>query len=83
MSEHERRFILDRKDNETKPYVDDSAYMFDTMWAAAKALNRTATRLKEGSLNLTDFSYDDEYNISDVIYEEALNVKFFGLTVSL
>ena len=83
VSEHERRFILNRKDNKTEPYVNDSAYMFDAMWAAAKALNRTATRLKERSLSLTDFSYNDEHNISGVIYEEALKVKFFGLTVSL
>ena len=75
--------MIDRKDNNTEPYVNDSAYMFDTMWAAAKALNSTATRLKERNLTLMDFSYDDEYNISDIIYEEALKVKFFGLTVSL
>ena len=84
MSEHEQRFsMIDRKDNNIEPYVNDSAYMFDAMWAAAKALNSTATRLKERNLNLMDFSYDDEYNISDIIYEEALKVKFFGLTVSL
>ena len=75
--------MIDRKDNNTEPYVNDSAYMFDTMWAAAKALNSTATRLKERNLTLMDFSYDDKYNISDIIYEEALKVKFFGLTVSL
>ena len=75
--------MIDRKDNNTEPYVNDSAYMFDTMWAAAKALNSTATRLKERNLTLMDFSYDDEYNISDIIYKEALKVKFFGLTVSL
>ena len=75
--------MIDRKDNNTEPYVNDSAYMFDTMWAAAKALNSTAMRLKERNLTLMDFSYDDKYNISDIIYEEALKVKFFGLTVSL
>ena len=74
--------MIDRKDNNTEPYVNDSAYMFDTMWAAAKALNSTATRLKERNLTLMNFSYDDEYNISDIIYEEALKVEFFGLTVS-
>ena len=56
--------------------------MFDAMWTAALALNRTATRLKKDSLTLGDFSYDDKHNISGMIYEEALKVKFFGLTVS-
>ena len=68
--------------NNTDPLVNDSAYMFDAMWTAALALNRTATRLKERNLSLMNFSYDDEYNISSVIYEESLNVEFFGLTVS-
>ena len=66
----------------TTPLVHNSAYMFDAMWTAAIALNRTATRLKERNLTLMNFSYDDEYNISDIIYEEALKVEFFGLTVS-
>ena len=52
------------------------------MWTAALALNQTETQLKERNLTLKDFSYDDKYNISDIIYEEALKVKFFGLTVS-
>ena len=56
--------------------------MFDTMWTAALALNRTATRLKKDNLTLMNFSYDDEHNISSIIYEEALQVEFFGLTVS-
>ena len=33
-------------------------------------------------LTLLNFTYDDEYNISGMIYEEALKVSFFGLTVS-
>ena len=56
--------------------------MFDAIWTAALALNRTATRLKEDNLTLRDFSYDDKHNISGMIYEEALKVKFFGLNVS-
>ena len=35
------------------------------------------------NLSLKNFSYDDPYHISDIIYEEALNVTFFGLTVSV
>ena len=57
--------------------------MFDALWTAALALNRTETRLNERNLTLTDFTYDDEYNISNIIYEEALRVNFFGLTVSM
>ena len=33
-------------------------------------------------MTLTDFDYDDVHNISGMIYEEAINVHFFGLTVS-
>ena len=83
VSEHERRFgMLEKVNNNTDPVVNDSAYMFDAMWTAALALNRTETRLKERNLTLMDFSYNDEHNISDIIYEEALRVEFFGLTVS-
>ena len=57
--------------------------MFDALWTAALALNRTETRLNERNFTLTNFTYDDEYNISDIIYEEALKVNFFGLTVSM
>ena len=52
--------------------------MFDAMWTAALALNRTETQLKERNLTLKN----DKYNISDIIYEETLKVKSFGLTVS-
>ena len=84
VSEHGRRFnMLDKKDNMTKPNVNDSAYVFDAMWTAALALNRTETKLKQRNLSLKNFSYDDEHNISEMIYEEALQVEFFGLTVSL
>ena len=57
--------------------------MFDALWTAALALNRTETRLNERNLTLANFTYDDEYNISDIIYKEALEVNFFGLTVSM
>ena len=73
--------MLDTNNN-SDPLVNDSAYMFDALWTAALALNRTETRLNERNLTLTDFTYDDDYNISDIIYEEALKVNFFGLTVS-
>ena len=55
--------------------------MFDAVWTAALALNRTITRLEKKNLSLMDFDYDDKHNISDMIYEEALNASFFGLTV--
>ena len=73
--------MLEKK-NSTEPYVNDSAYLFDAMWTAALALNKTETRLKDLGLSLQNFSYNDEYNISDIIYKEALEVEFFGLTVS-
>ena len=83
VSEHNRRFeMLEKVDDNTDQLVNDSAYMFDALWTAAIALNRTETRLNERNLTLMDFTYDDIYNISNIIYEEALQVKFFGLTVS-
>ena len=36
----------------------------------------------EKNWTLLDFTYDDRYNISDILYDEALNVTFLGLTVS-
>ena len=51
--------------------------MFDTVWAAVLALNRTAAL----GYSLTEFNYLNE-NLSDIIYNETLKVEFFGLTVS-
>ena len=83
MSEHKRRFPkIKTVDNETAPAEDESAFMFDAVWTAALALNRTETRLQKENLTLTDFDYDDIHNISGMIYEEAINVNFLGLTVS-
>ena len=83
MKDHKKRFPMYNKSNDSINDVvrNDSAFMFDAIWTAALALNRTATRLKKHNLTLMDFDYDDKYNISDMIYEEALNISFFGLTV--
>jgi len=83
VTEHATRFATLEKSNKTQPYVNDSAYVFDAMWTAALALNRTESQLKERNLTLTDFTYNDKYNISDIIYEEARKLEFFGLTVSI
>ena len=56
--------------------------MFDAIWTAAMALNKTESRLNKKNLTLKNFTYEDEYNISGIIYEETLKVDFFGLTVS-
>ena len=86
-TEHKKRFeALDiRESNETLPHTKDSAYVFDAIWTAALALNKTKPRLEKMNLTFANFTYDDEYGkiISDIIYEEALKVKFFGLTVSV
>ena len=57
--------------------LEDSAYMFDAVWAAALALNNT-------NASLVNFTYNGEAsaNISQQIYNEAKKLKFFGLTVS-
>ena len=57
--------------------LEDGAFMYDTVWAAVLALDRTA----EMGYSLTDFNYLNE-SFSRVIYNEALKVEFFGLTVS-
>ena len=59
--------------------------MFDAIWTAALALNKTKPRLEKMNLTFANFTYDNEHGkiISDIIYEEALKVKFFGLTVSI
>ena len=74
--------MFEKIDNDTDPAVNESAFIFDALWTAALALNRTQARLNERHLTLLDFTYEDKYNISDIIYEEALKVNFFGLTVS-
>ena len=61
--------------------LEDGAYMFDTVWTAALALNKTAQKLPSGQ-SLLDFNYENA-EISKIIYDEALNVSFFGLTVSV
>ena len=57
--------------------LEDSAYMFDAVWAAALALNKTNARL-------ANFTYNDKVsaNISQHIYQEIIKLDFFGLTVS-
>ena len=74
--------MLENVNDDTDPALYESAYIFDAFWTAALALNRTQTRLSELNLSLLDFTYDDKYNISDILYDEALNVTLFGLTVS-
>ena len=74
--------MLKNVKNNTDPALYESAYIFDALWTAALALNRTQIRLNEENLTLLNFTYDDVHNISDIIYEEALNVSLFGLTVS-
>ena len=74
--------LLKGVNNNTDPAVNESAFIFDALWTAALALNKTETRLNEINLSLSNFTYEDKYNISGIIFEEALKVKFFGLTVS-
>ena len=84
-TEHKERFeeLEDKISNDTSAHTEDSAYMFDAIWTAALALNKTKSRLDDKNLTFRDFTYDDKHGISDIIYEEALKVKFFGLTVSI
>ena len=84
-TEHKKRFeALDNKiSNDTLPHTEDSAYMFDAIWTAALALNASKPRLEGMHKTFVDFTYENGRDISSVIYEEALKVNFFGLTVSI
>ena len=62
--------------------TEDTVYMFDAIWTAALALNKTKSQLDKRNLTFMDFTYEDEHDISSIIYEEALKLTFFGLTVS-
>ena len=75
--------MLLKENNDTQPYVENAAYMFDAIWTAALAINKTVSRLSKINLTLKDFTYEDNYKISGIIYEEVLKVQFFGLTVSI
>ena len=57
--------------------LEDAAFMFDTVWTAALALNSTAGN----EYSLKDFNYSNG-TLADKIYNEARDVTFFGLTVS-
>lgn len=56
--------------------------MFDAIWTAALALNKTKSKLDEMNLTFMDFTYENGNKIAKIIYDEAVKVKFFGLTVS-
>ena len=83
-SEHKERFevLEDKISNDTLPHTEDSAYMFDAIWTAALALNSTKSILDEKNLTFMDFTYENGHKIAKYIYDEAVKVKFFGLTVS-
>ena len=77
---YEQRFYELFNGSNVPDNLDDGAYMFDTVWAAAIALHNTAAKLPSGQ-SLMDFNYSNA-ELSDILYKEALNVSFFGLTVS-
>ena len=84
VSEYTRRFeLLLKEHSNARPFIEDGAYMFDAIWTAALALNKTQSRLKEKNLSLKNFTYRDEHDISGYIYQEALKLEFFGLSVSI
>jgi len=75
VSHHNKAYPKLKRNASTQ--LEDSAYMFDAVWAVALALNNTNDELLK-------FTYDGEssFNISQNIYQKLLNVSFFGLTVS-
>ena len=84
VSNYMQRYAIFRtRHSDTRPFIEDGAYMFDAIWTAALALNKTESQLSKRNLSLGSFTYKDEYGISDIIYEETLKLNFFGLSVSL
>ena len=83
-AEHVRRFKSEISKT-SSPHTDAAAYTFDAIWAAALAVNKTYSLLKDRNLTFMNFSYDKPAGkeISDHIYNEALKVNFFGVTVSV
>lgn len=84
-SEHRKRFeaLEVKRKNDFLPHTEDSAYIFDAIWAAALALNRTKSILDEKNLSFKNFTYENGDEIAGYIYNEALKVNFLGLTVSI
>ena len=79
-----RRYeIFERENTDVEPALMAGANIFDAIWTAALALNKTESQLSKQNLSLKDFNYEDRYNISDAIYKEALKLNFFGLSVSV
>ena len=81
VSQYIKRFE-NKISNETSPNTEDSVFMFDAIWTAVLALNKTKSQLNKRNLTFMNFTYEDEHDISSIIYEEALKLTFFGLTVS-
>ena len=75
--------IFERENTDVEPALMAGANIFDAIWTAALALNKTESQLSKQNLSLKDFNYEDRYNISDTIYKEALKLNFFGLSVSV
>ena len=84
--EYMHRYDIFARENSytnVEPALVAGANIFDAIWTAALALNKTESQLSKQNLSLQDFDYEDRYNISDMIYKEALKLKFFGLSVSV
>ena len=56
--------------------MEETTFAYDATWLAALALNKT----ESPALRLGNFSHDESY--SKAIYENALQVKFQGASVS-
>ena len=60
---------------------------FDAVLTVAHALNKSIIKLKENNLTLENFSFLDEWNISnlfaDIISDEIRSIEVQGLTVSV
>ena len=63
----------------TFDFFEDSVYLFDAVWAVTLALHNASEVMTNQTL--MDFDYNNEF-ISRTIYNETLDISFFGLTVS-
>ena len=81
--------LEDKEDREVdRSLVSQAPFVFDAIWTAALALDGARIELEENlGLTLEQFSYDPNSivarNITEAIFQSALNLNFTGLTVSI
>ena len=78
--------MLEREENDTidRSLVGQAPFVFDAVWAAARALNKSQQTLLTDGYRLQDFSYDPNTftarKITEAIYNSSRYLSFSGLS---